>query len=248
VASPAVLTLAAIAGVSAAPLLAVLVLLRGEEKLVSALPHLLSLAVGGLLGAAFFHLMPESIEQLGGGLRFSGGVFAGFFGFLLLERFLRLHQHPRRAEDAHHRPEPYAVLNLAGDAVHNFIDGAIIAAAFMTDPRLGFATTVAVGLHEVPQEIGDFAVLVHGGVAPRRAIRLNLAVATTAFAGAAATLVAGAHMEAAVHALLPVSAGSFLYIAASDLIPELQRETRRGRSIAQLSLLSCGALLMLWLA
>jgi zinc and cadmium transporter len=228
--------------------LAVLVLLRGEEKLIALLPYLLSLAVGGLLGAAFFHLMPESIDLLGGGLRFSGALFGGFFGFLLLERFLRLHQHPHHAEDARRRAAPYGILNLAGDAVHNFIDGAIIAAAFVTEPRLGLATTIAVGLHEIPQEIGDFAVLVHAGVTPRRAIRLNLVVAGTALLGAAVTLVAGARMEAAVQALLPVSAGSFLYIAASDLIPELQRESRTSRSLVQISLLLCGVLLMVWLA
>jgi zinc and cadmium transporter len=118
------------------------------------------------------------------------------------------------------------VLNLIGDAAHNFMDGAIIAAAFVTSPDLGVATTVAVLLHEVPQEIGDFAVLVHGGFAPRKAIALNVLVALAAFGGALAMLFAGARTEAVVQLVLPISASSFLNIAASDLIPELQRETR----------------------
>jgi zinc and cadmium transporter len=196
----------------------------------------------------FSHLLPESVELIGSGPGFSGGVFAGFFGFLLLERFLRLHQHPRHVDGAVRRTAPYAILNLVGDAVHNFTDGAVIAVAFMTNARLGLATAVAVVLHEVPQELGDFAVLVHAGVAPRRAIRLNLAVATTALAGGAVTLLAGARFEIAVHHLLPVVAGSFIYIAASDLIPELQRETRTSRAIVQLVLLSCGAGAMYLLA
>jgi zinc and cadmium transporter len=187
-------------------------------------------------------------EVLGSGPTFSVGVFAGIFGFLLLERFLRLHQHAQRGRGDRLHAAPYAVLNLVGDAVHNFIDGAIIAAAFITDFRLGAATTCAVVLHEVPQELGDFGVLVHAGHRPRRAILLNFAVATTAFAGGLATLVASAYMAGVVHLLLPVSAGTFLYIAASDLIPELQRESRTSRSIAQVSLVLGGALLLLMFA
>jgi zinc and cadmium transporter len=242
-----VFTLFAIACVSAIPLLALLMLRRHEHRLASMLPYLISLAAGALLGAALFHLIPEAAEVLGTGRTFAGGIFAGFFGFLLLERFLRLHQHVHRTHDER-RTAPIAVLNLAGDAVHNFIDGAIIAAAFMMDTGLGVATTFAVILHEVPQELGDFGVLVHAGHAPRRAILLNFAVATTAFAGGAATLIAGARMDAVVHGLLPVSAGTFLYIAASDLIPELQREHRTIRSVAQVSLVLSGALLLMLLA
>jgi zinc and cadmium transporter len=241
----------AVACVSAVPLIALIMLLRGEQRLVAALPYLVSLAVGGLLGAAMFHLVPEALEQLGPGVHFSAGVLGGFLGFMLLERFLRLHRHPRRAEDTgvtSVRPAPYAVLNLIGDAAHNFMDGAIIAAAFVTSPELGFATTVAVLLHEVPQEIGDFAVLVHGGYAPRKAIALNVLVALAAFGGALAMLLAGARTEAVVQLVLPISAGSFIYIAASDLIPELQHETRVWPSVAQLALLFGGALLMLVLA
>jgi zinc and cadmium transporter len=242
-----VLTFGAIACVSAVPLLALLILVQHEHRLTSMLPYLISLAAGALLGAAIFHLMPEAAEVLGTGRMFAGGIFAGFFGFLLLERFLRLHQHVHRAH-GEHRTAPFAVLNLAGDAVHNFIDGAIIAAAFMMDTRLGVATTFAVIMHEVPQELGDFGVLLHAGHAPRRAILLNFAVATTAFAGGLATLIAGARMQAVVHVLLPVSAGTFLYIAASDLIPELQREQRTSRSVVQVSLVLCGALVLMLLA
>ncbi|MEX1183201.1 MAG: ZIP family metal transporter [Gemmatimonadota bacterium] len=242
-----VFTFVAIACVSAIPLLALLILVRHEQRLTSMLPYLISLAAGALLGAALFHLMPEAAELFGAGKKFGCGIFAGFFGFLLLERFLRLHQHVHRAHDEH-RTAPFAVLNLAGDAVHNFIDGAIIGAAFMMDTRLGVTTTFAVILHEVPQELGDFGVLVHAGHAPLRAIMLNFAVATTAFAGGAATHIAGARMEAVVHGLLPVSAGMFLYIAASDLIPELQREDCTSRSVAQVSLVLAGALLLMLLA
>jgi zinc and cadmium transporter len=240
-------TLVAIACVSAIPLLALLVLIRHGHLLAPALPYLISLAAGALLGAALFHLMPEAAEVHGTERTFAGGIFAGFFGFLLLERFLRLHRHAHRTYDER-RTAPFAVLNLAGDAVHNFIDGAIIAAAFMMDARLGVATTFAVILHEVPQELGDFGVLVHAGLTPRRAVLLNFAVATTAFAGGLATLIAGARMEAVVHGLLPVSAGTFLYIAASDLIPELHREHRTGQSVAQVTLVLVGAWMLMLLA
>jgi zinc and cadmium transporter len=248
VTDPVVLTFAAIACVSAIPLLGLLILARHEQRLTPMLPYLISLAAGALLGAAFFHMVPEAVEVLGSGPTFSGGVFAGFFGFPAARalpsaapaRPARARQPP--ASGAVRRPQP------RGDAVHNFIDGAIIAAAFITDFRLGAATTCAVVLHEVPQELGDFGVLVHAGHRPRRAILLNFAVATTAFAGGLATLVASACMEGVVHLLLPVSAGTFLYIAASDLIPELQRESRTSRSIAQVSLVLGGALLLLMFA
>ena len=133
---------------------------------------------------------------------------------------------------------------LLGDSVHNFIDGAVIGASYVVSIPLGVATTLAVVLHELPHEIGDFGVLVYGGVAPRRALLLNFLTALTAIAGTVASLVISPHVTGYAVAVVPLTAGGFIYIAASDLIPELQEETRVSRSVLQLLLIVCGVGIM----
>src|SRR5690606_13075408 len=190
-----------------------------------------------------FHLLPEAVEHLGPGLRLPWYFLAGYIGFFFLEKSLWLHIHEPQAENAPRR-NPVVTLNLVGDGVHNLVDGMLIAASYAVDPAVGVATTMAVLLHEVPQELGDFGVLVYGGLPVRKAIRYNFASALTAAAGAILVLLAGERVAGLSVALLPFAAGSFLYIAGSDLIPELRRERRISTSLSQAALVLLGVALM----
>ncbi|HUR26119.1 MAG TPA: ZIP family metal transporter [Candidatus Thermoplasmatota archaeon] len=192
---------------------------------------LVAVAAGALLGDAFLHLLPEAADHWGGfPLELAALVLAGFMVFFLLEVFLRAqHAHGEALEqdhghshpDAHGGVQPFGWMNLIGDGVHNFLDGAVLAAAFSVDLRLGFATTVAVVLHEIPQELGDFAVLLRSGMSRGRALLWNLGTALTAVAGAALFFLLPFPLETVERWALPLTAGGFLYIAAADLVPEL---------------------------
>jgi zinc and cadmium transporter len=181
---------------------------------------LVSFAVGALFGDAFIHLLPESYERLGMGLGTSLSVVAGLLIFFILEKIIRWrHCHCTSGNEQHYHP--VAILNLVGDSVHNFIDGMLIAASFVTSIPLGIATTIAVVLHEIPQEMGDFGVLVHSGLSVKKALWFNFITALTAVVGAVVVLIFGAYFKGFTTFLLPITAGGFLYIAGSDLIPEL---------------------------
>lgn len=232
--------------VSAVPL-AGLLLARGR---LDALQHhmmlLVAFAVGALLGGAVIHLLPEAYERLGPGPGLTGGLLAGFLGFFILEKFLWHHHHHHfdGEEHQHHAIPPLATLNLLGDGIHNVLDGMIIAGAWLASPTLGVATTVAVFLHEIPQEVGDFGVLLHAGLPLRRAVWLNFLSGMGAVLGAILALLIGEEVAGFSATLVPIAAGSFLYIAASDLIPELHRERRPGAVIAQVLLVLVGVAVM----
>jgi zinc and cadmium transporter len=162
----------------------------------------------------------------------------GFFGFFILERYLWSHERAWRASRL--QLPPLALLNVVGDGIHNMVDGMVIAAAYLTDASLGMATTLAVLLHEVPQEIGDLGVLLHAGLPRRRAIAWNLASALVAIAGALGVLVVGARVTELTRVLVPFAAGGFIYIAASDLVPQLREEPADGRTSALLAALALG--------
>lgn len=236
-------TLGGVLAVSAIPLLGLLVAGRRFAGLQRHVMMLVSFAVGALLGGSIIHLLPEAFEALGPGKALTGGLLLGFLGFFVLEKFLWHHAH-------HHEPEvrpslpPLAALNLLGDLLHNVIDGMLIAAAFMAGIPVGIATTVAVILHEIPQEIGDFGVLLHAGLPMRRVVLLNFISGLGAVAGALLTLAIGARVTGLGAHLLPVAAGSFLYIAASDLIPELHRERNPGAVLQQIALVLLGVTVM----
>jgi zinc and cadmium transporter len=235
-------TLLSVLGVSALPLGGFLLLARGEERVERALQPLVAFAVGALLAGAFLHLIPEAIERLGSGPPVFLGVLGGFIGFFVLEKFLwRGHVHEPRAR-ARGGP-PLATLNLVGDGLHNLIDGMVIAAAYVADPALGLTTTLAVVAHEIPQELGDFAVLVYGGMPVRRAIGFNFLSGLVAVAGALLVLAAGNALGAPA-ALLPVAAGGFIYVAAADLVPELHRTRRLSVSVGQIGLMLLGVALV----
>lgn len=200
---------------------------------------LISFAAGALLGDAFLHLIPEiSRSPRGFDLRASLSLLAGVLAFFILEKVLHWHHSHVPHEDVLH---PVAVSNLVGDFLHNFVDGAIIAGSFLVSPRLGIATTAAIALHEIPQEMGDFSILVHAGMRPWRAFAMNSLTALTALLGAAATLlISSAGVAGIAEVLVPVTAGGFVYIASTDLIPELHKEPEAVKSLIQLAALVVG--------
>ncbi|MFN4181247.1 MAG: ZIP family metal transporter [Candidatus Paceibacteria bacterium] len=202
-----------------------------------------SLAAGALLGDVFIHLLPESFESIENGTLIGILVLGGFFVFFLVEKFLHWHHHENDAHAAH--VHPVGKLVLFSDSVHNFIDGVVIGVSFMVSVPVGIATTIAVILHEVPQEIGDFAVLLHAGYSRARALWLNFISALAAVLGTLVAFLIGQNSEIFIMYVLPFAAGGFIYIAGSDLIPELQKTKVFKQSLAQFSAIILGILLML---
>lgn len=193
---------------------------------------LISFAVGGLFGDAFIHLLPESFEKLGANLKTSLLIVLGVLIFFSLEKFLRWrHCH---ITDSPSHVHPVVTMNFIGDAIHNLIDGMLIGASFLVSIPLGVSTSLAIILHEIPQEIGDFSIFIHGGLAVKKALLFNFLSALAGFLGALTSLFIGARVEGYALALLPITAGGFLYIAGSDLIPELQHDVKIKTSLGQL--------------
>lgn len=211
------------------------------EKLRKILLYLVSFAAGGMLGGAFIHLIPETVAEFGFNSVISIYLLSGIVLFFIMEKFIcwRHCHHPTTKE----HPHPFAYMNLIGDGVHNFIDGLIIAASYLVSIPLGITTTIAVILHEIPQEIGDFGVLIHGGFTRKRALVMNFLTALTAVAGAAVVLALG-FMEGLAAFLLPLAAGGFIYIAGSDLIPELHKVMDMKKSSVQLLFIILGIAVM----
>lgn len=188
--------------------------------------YLVALAAGTMLGTGLFDLLPESAHELG--LEVSLLVLAATFaGLLGAEKIF--HWHHCHDEDCENRPLGY--INLLGDALHNFLDGVLIAAAFGVSPQIGLVTTLAFALHELPQEIGDFGVLLHAGFTRSQAVVANLAVGITSVLGGLVGFFLLSSIQDTTVWLLPVAAGSFLYLAAVDLIPEFREESNRLRSV-----------------
>ena len=240
-------SLLSVAAVSLISLIGLATLALDASRVRRLAGGLVGFAVGGLLGDAFLHLVPEILAgPASASLRPPLLVVAGMMLFFVVEKLLR-HRHGGLhggAPDDVRRPA-LAAINLIGDAIHNFIDGVLIAASYLVSPVLGTSTTIAVLLHEVPQELGDFGVLVHGGLSVRRAILFNLTSASLAVAGAVLTLIVGGSVGAAVgELLLPVAAGGFIYIAAADLIPELQADRRLRALPPQMTAMALGVGLM----
>jgi zinc and cadmium transporter len=229
--------------VSAIPLVGLFLVRSQIARVQRHVLLLVSFAVGGLLGGALLHLLPEATEHFGGGAVLSGYLLLGFLGFFILEKFLWHHSHTHDESEVR-SVKPLATLNLVGDGVHNVLDGMIIAGAYATDPAVGMATTLAVILHEIPQEIGDFGVLLHAGVPVRRAVFYNFLTGLGAVVGALVALALEDRIAGFSAALVPIAAGSFLYIAASDLIPELHRERSPAASIGQVAVVLLGVALM----
>lgn len=235
-------TIIALLVVSAISLVGVLVLALSNRQLERVLIVLIPFAAGALLGDSFLHILPEVVEEQGGfELTTSLAVLIGVVTFFTLEKVLHWHHAHFPHEEVIH---PVATTNLIGDGLHNFIDGAIIASSFLASTKLGIATTIAVALHEIPQELGDFGILVHAGMKPKRALALNLVSALAAVVGGLATL-SFASIAQIELLLLPFTAGAFIYIASTDLLPELHKEPEPAKSTLQLVALVAGIAVMI---
>lgn len=235
-------SLASVTVISLISLVSVFALAFKEERLKKVSLLLVSFAVGGLFGDAFIHLLPESFQRLGFGLETSLLIILGIFVFFSLERFLRW-RHCHEADCPKHG-QVVATVNLIGDAAHNLIDGMVIAASFLVSPALGLATTLAVVFHEIPHEIGNFGILVHYGLTPKKALLLNFLSGLVAILGALIVLIIGSRSQGFSLWLLPVTAGGFIYIAGSDLLPGLHEETKLSTSLWQIFFILLGLSLM----
>ncbi len=194
--------------------------------------YMVSFSAGALFGDVFIHLLPEAAERTGFTATLALYVLSGIVFSFIVEKIIRWrHCH---LPTTHDHPHPVAFMNLVGDVFHNFIDGLIIGASYMASIPIGIATTLAVVFHEIPQEIGDFGVLLHGGFTRRKALLMNFLVALSAVLGAIVALLIGSVAEGLISFMLPFAAGTFIYIAGSDLIPELHKEPELPESIKQL--------------
>lgn len=205
------------------------------ERLV--LP-LVAFSAGSLLGGALFHLLPAAVERMGAELVAFGWVAAGFLTLFVLEQYLHWHHRhgDHRGEHPHRRP--LVVLILTADGLHNLLGGLAVGGAFLVDVRLGLTTWVAALAHEVPQELGDFGVLVHGGMGPRRALAWNLASGLTFPLGGILAYLAARTIDTTF--LVPFAAGNFVYIAAADLVPEIHRAGGPGERVVHFAALAGG--------
>jgi len=220
--------------------------LLSYEKFALKISHFLaSFAAGILLGTAFFDLLPEAVgkgEEKGIDI-FPWALF-GIVLFFLVERFIHWFHHHEEFHKDEEESKTTLPLIIFGDTMHNLIDGVVIAATFMASVPLGIATAISVFAHEVPQEIGDFGLMLHKGLKPKKIILVNILSAAAAFIGAIITYLLGNILEEYIPILLAITAGFFIYIAASDLIPEIHSEKRKGFAFIESALLVIGVIIM----
>lgn len=193
-------------------------LLLSESALQRVLLPLVAFAAGSLIGGAFFHMIPVSVGATNDVLATSAWTVLGFLAFFVLEQFLHYHHCHRATADCR---QPLTYLVLIGDGLHNFLGGLAVAGTFLIDFRLGVTTWLAAAAHEVPQELGDFGVLIHGGWPKGKALAFNVLSASTFLLGSVFAYLAS--LRGDVSFLVPFAAGNFLYIGASDLVPEVNR-------------------------
>ncbi len=203
---------------------------------------LVALAVGALFGDAFLHLLPEAFSDPSRSMQVSLTVIAGILLFFMLENFLHWrHQH----SDEHEEIQPFGWLNLGADMAHNFIDGLLIGGSYLAGMKLGMASTLAVLLHELPHEFSNFGILVKSGFSKKTALFLNFLTALTAIAGGLAAWWVGGSVAGFLQYLLPLTAGGFIYIAGSDLVPQLHRDVKSARALIQFVAILVGVGMML---
>jgi zinc and cadmium transporter len=244
-------------------------LLLPEPKRQALLPHGISFAIGALLAVAFWGLLPEIFadakpEQF---QSLSGTILAGILGFFVLEKLLIWrhchygeHCEAHGDEDEHDHPNSHGhdhghhghghghksagTLIIVGDGIHNFVDGVLIAAAFLTDEQLGIMTSLAVAAHEIPQEVGDFAILLHSGYSNAKALIYNVLASLTTVVGGVLGYFWLADLDGGLPYLLALASSSFIYIAVADLIPSLHKKTDFKTSVQQIVLIAAGVLLI----
>ena len=213
------------------------------DALKKTLVFLLCFAVGALLGNTFFHLLPESYSHIHESSLVAWFALGGFFAFFLINQYL--HTSTKHAEN---HVKAYGYLSLYADALHNFTDGILIAIAWMVSPELGIASTLAIVLHELPQEISEFGILLRAGFSKKKALLYNFYSASTAVLGTVITLWAGKEMEHLSVYILPIAAGGFIYLAVANLLPEILKESTKRNIWLYLLFILAGALLMYFFA
>jgi zinc and cadmium transporter len=209
-------------------------------------PMLISYAIGALLGAVFLNILPEALELAQSPGQLTGTVLFGILLFFVLEKLvLWRHCHQERCEahdplgEAHDHGRS-GMMIMVGDTFHNFVDGIIIAAAFLTNVQLGIVTALAIIAHEIPQEVGDFLILLHSGYSRRQALLFNLLSSTATLAGGIMAYYALQHMQGMMPLLLGLAAASMIYVAVADLIPGLHRRPELNATVQQVSLIALG--------
>lgn len=220
--------------------------LLSRERFARKISHFLaSFAAGVLLGTAFLDLLPEALHEAeGGSIHIFFWTLLGILLFFLLERSIHWFHHHEEYHEHEKESKLTVPLIILSDTVHNFIDGVVIAATFLVDINLGIITALAVAAHEIPQEIGDFGLLLHKGLSRSRIIFVNIASAAVAIAGAIMTYLLGDMLINYIPILLATTAGFFIYIASSDLIPEIHYERRKGFALIESLLLVLGVVLI----
>ncbi|MFA6064956.1 MAG: ZIP family metal transporter [archaeon] len=234
---------ASLTAISLVSLIGVFTLKIKEQKLENFLELMVAFAVGALLGDVFIHLLPELSEK-GFSLDISLAILSGVVVFFILEKVVHWHH----CHHAHHgkKYHTFTYMSLAGDLLHNAIDGIILAGAFLASPVIGFSTAIAIVLHEIPQEIADFGVLLKGGFSKKKALAFNFITALSAFVGAIFALILGSSINGITPLLIAFAAGSFLYIAGTDLLPQLhdQESFTTRKALMQVIFLLAGMLVM----
>lgn len=218
-----------------------------EKFLNKILLVLVAFSAGALLGGAFLHLLPEAVETAGveNILKVFVFVLVGFCLFYILEEFIKWHHHHSTSHSKEECIRPFSYLILFSDGLHNFLDGLIIAGSFVVSPISGVATTIAVALHEIPQELGDFGVLVYGGLTKSKALLFNFLSALLAVLGGLVGFFLAEKIGFNIVYLLPFAAGNFIYIACSDLIPEIKKDFAPAKALGYFCVFILGILLML---
>lgn len=228
--------------VSLISLIGIFVIPFNREKLNKVLIYFVSFSAGTLLGDAFIHLIPEAYKKSGIYLPVALYILSGIAAFFILEKFIHWrHCHVIASEN---HPHPFSYVILAGDAVHNLIDGLIIGASFIASIPIGIATATAIIFHEIPHELGNFCSLVYGGFSKSKALYYNFLTALSAVFGTLFVLVVSSGKSNVEDFLVPFAAGGFIYVASADLIPELHKHTDPKRSFWQLVTFMLGIGLM----
>lgn len=227
--------------VSLISILGIVFFFTKEKKINNILLFLISFSAGALLGDAFLHLIPESLSTNSNIVPIS--IIGGILLFFILEKIIHWrHCHKPTCKE---HPHTLATMNLVGDAFHNFLDGVIIATSYVISIPLGITTTIAVMLHEIPQEIGDFGVLLYAGYSKKKALFYNFLISLTAFLGAGISLLLSKNIDLFSNIMIAITAGGFIYIATADLIPELKKDIGFKKTIIQFLGLILGIGLML---